>query len=88
MFLRDFWGIFSFCMNRNTLDIGKKLLETVRGVRKLSLLLLHPWRFYPFWVGEDDELRNWRQRCEWKVQLEHEVIVKNFGRWIASTLWF
>jgi len=51
-------------------------------------LLLHPWRFYPFWVGEDDGLQNWRRRCEWEAQLEHEAVFKNLGRGIVSTLWF
>jgi len=51
-------------------------------------LLLHPWRFYLFWVREDDGLQSWRQRCQWEAQLDHEAIVKNLGRRIASTLWF
>ena len=41
--------------------------------------LPHPWRFYPFWVGEDDGLQNWRRRCEWEAQLKHEAVFKNLG---------
>ena len=52
----------SFFTNRNTLGAWERLLEAIRGVGNspFSFLgfLLHPWRFYPFWVGEDDGLRN------------------------------
>jgi len=61
-------GDSSVFTNINILGAWEKLLEAIRGVGKLSLLLLglllHPWRFYPFWVREDNRLRNWRRRCE------------------------
>jgi len=69
---------------------GSWRLLGVLGNSPFSFLgfLLHPWRFYSFWVGEDDGLQNWRRRCEWEVQLEHGAVFKNLGRWIVSNLWF
>jgi len=40
MFLQRVLGHFSFCMNRNTFDVWKKLLEAARDIGKLSILLL------------------------------------------------
>jgi len=50
-------GHASFCTNRNTLSAWERLLDAVRGVRKLSLLLLGspslPMEFLPLlgWRG-------------------------------------
>jgi len=74
------------------LGASKRFLEAIRGVGKPSILDLgcpsSYMRFCPFWVGEDNELRNWWQRCELVAQLEHEAVVKNLERGITSTLWF
>ena len=83
MFLQEFWGIphFSWIETPWVLRRGSWKLLGVLGNYPFSFLgfLLHPWRFYPFWVGEDDGLWNWRWRCKWEAQLEHEALFKNLG---------
>jgi len=92
MLLREYKGIPHFSRIETPWVLGRDSwrLLGVLGNSLFSFLgfLLHPWRFYPFWVGEDDGLRNWRQRCEWEAQLNHGAIFKNLGRGIVSTLWF
>jgi len=62
-------------------------LKAYRGVGKLSLLLLRSSSsFMKVLPGEDDELRNWRQRCKWEEQLEHETVVKNL--WERDCFYF
>jgi len=92
MFLREYYGIPHFAQRETSwvLVRGSWSLLGVLGNSPFSFLgfLLHPWRFYPFWVREDDGLQNCRRRCEWEAQLEHGAVFKNLGRGIVSTLWF
>jgi len=44
--------------------------------------------FPPFWGWRGRWVANLRWRLEWEAQLEHGVLAKNFGRGLASSLWF
>jgi len=71
MFLREYYEIPHFSGIETPWVLGRDSWRLL-GVLENSLFsflgfFLHPWRFYPFWVGEDDGLQNWRRRCEWEV---------------------
>jgi len=58
MFLREFEGIPLFAQIETPWVLGRGSLRVlgVLGNSPFSFLglFLHQWRFYPFWVGEDD----------------------------------
>jgi len=48
---------------------------------------LHPWCFPPFGVDEGEDLQIGGVG-EGEAQLEHGAFFKNFGKGLASSLWF